>query len=290
MSVHSSTVHSPARGVSGPGHPDPERLARHDAIFRELMQLDAAAMVARMRTAPREELPAEVLARAYHVLIRDGAGDLAEAAITRLFGSGPGDPLGGTDGPEYMRWLLVECQYRLPARWSRWRDPADLYQSTLLQILRKLRRPGGANAHTAWKAFCGDRLVDALRERSRKKDPPQVGLEAQDPVTGDSLNLADTVEDFPWSGSTESDLEEGLMAHMRARMEAVEDSRVREIGLDQFFGDPSPVDERKDPSDPRVPLTERYGLDRFQVFRLKKKAKKVLRDAFDEWTDMPPRP
>ena len=39
-----------------------------------------------------------------------------------------------------------------------------------------------------------------------------------------------------------------------------------------------------------MPLTERYDLDRFQVYRLKKKAKKVLRDAFNEWTDMHPRP
>jgi hypothetical protein len=290
MSVHSSTVHFPASGVPPAGHPDPDRLARHDAIFGELMQLEPAAMVTRMRTAPKEELPAEVLARAYHVLVRDGAGDLAEAAITRLFGGGPGDPPGGAGEPEYMRWLLVECQYKLPARWSRWRDPEDLYQSALLQILRKLRRPGGAKAHTAWKAFCGDRLIDALRERSPKKDPPQVGLEAQDPVTGATLNLADTVDEFPWHGSTDPDREEGLMPHLRARLEAVKDSRVREIGLDQFFGDPSPIDEKKDPSDPRVPLTERYDLDRFQVYRLKRKAKKVLREAFDEWTDMPPRP
>ena len=245
MSVHRSTVHSSTRAASETGHPDPERLARHDAIFRELMQLDPAAMITRMRTAPKEELPAEVLARAYHVLIRDGAGDLAEAAITRLFGGGPGDPPGGAGEPEYMGWLLAECQYRLPARWSRWRDPEDLYQSTLRQILRKLRRPGGANAHTAWKAFCGDRLVDALRERSRKKDPPQVGLEVQGPATDTTLNLVNTVDEFPWSGSTDLDREEKLMAHMRARLETVKDSRVREIGLDQFFGDPSPVDEKE---------------------------------------------
>lgn len=290
MSVDNSTVRSPARVASGAGHPNPERLARHDAIFRELIQLDATAMATRMRTAPKEELPAEVLARAYHVLFQEGAGDLAEAAIARLFGGGPGDPPVGVGDPEYMDWLLVDCRYRLPGRWSRWQDPEDMYLSTLRQILHKLRGPGGAKAHTAWKAFCGDRLVDALRERSRKKDPPQVGLETQDPETGATLNLADTVDESPWNGSTDPDWEEELMAHLRSRLEAETDPRVREIGLDQFFGDPSPVDEKKDPSDPRVPLTERYGLDRFQVYRLKKKAKKVLRDAFDEWTDMHPRP
>ena len=256
-------------------------------MFRELMQMDPAAMVIRMRTAPKEGLPAQVLARAYHVLSQDGAGgDLAEVAINRLFGGGPGNPPGGAGEPEYMRWLLVECHHQVP-RGSRWRDPADLYQGTIRQILRKLRGPGGAIAHTAWRAFCEDRMVDALRERTRK-DPPQVGLEAQDPVTGASINLADTVDEFPWHGSTEPDREEEVMAYMRARLEAEKDSRVCEIGLDQFFGDPSPID--RDPSDPRVPLTERYGVDRFKIYRLKQKAKKVLREAFNEWTDMHPRP
>ena len=203
-------------------HPDPERLARHDAVFRSLIQLDRATLVPRIRNTPKADLPPEVLARLYHVLWNDGRRDEAEAAAQRLFGGTAGEDPSGVGDPEYMRWLLWAAAKRI-SEGSRWRDAEDLYQSTLRQVVRALRGSQGSHAHTAWKAFCYDRMVDAQRERQRK-DFSHVGLEAEDPATGKIIDLSDHAPEHPWQGSVEPDREEALTAHVRRHVEEIEDA------------------------------------------------------------------
>ncbi len=269
--------------------PDPDRLTRHEAQFTALMQMEEGDLIQHVRTAPKQNLPAEVLARAYRELCLAERFVPAEAVANRLFGARAQDIAEGVGTPEYMRWLLVEAE-KLVSRKSVWREAADLYQGALRQIVRALRGSQGAQAHTAWKAFCMHRLSDARRERTRQ-DPHVVGLEAEDPSSGEPINLGNTAEESPWQGSTTPDREEELTAFLRARLEeGVKDPRVLEIGLDQFFGDPSPIDVA-DPEQPeRVPLTERFGLNRFQIYRLAKKAQVVLRRAAEEWTERDSRP
>jgi hypothetical protein len=269
-------------------HPDPERLARHDEVFRALIDLDRAELIARIRNTPRDDLPAEVLARLYHVLWNGDRRDEADAAATRLFGGPVEEEPRGVGNPEYMRWLLVAASKRLPAG-SRWRDAEDLYQSTLRQTVNALRGSQGAQAHTAWKSFCYDRMIDAQRERSRK-DFSYVGMEAKDPATGQVIDLERRPLGLPWQGSVDPDREEHLTAHVRQRIEAVEDSVVREIALDQFFGDPrSPISGKNTSGLDRPPLTERYGKTRYQIMRIVKKGEAILRRAVDEWTGYDPR-
>lgn len=269
-------------------HPDPERRARHDAVFRRLIQLDGEALLTRIRTTRTEELPAEVLARLYHELWTGGRRAEAKAAADRLFGGDVGDEPCGVGEPEYMGWLLRAAYGRVAS--SSWRAPEDLYQSTVRQILRALRGSQGAQAHTAWKAFCYDRIVDAERERQRK-DFSYVGMEAKDPVTGQVIDLSDYAVELPWQGSADPDREEALTRHVRQRVEEIDEPEVREIALDQFFGDPRTPISGKDPSGlGRAPLTERYGKTRFQIMRIVKKGEAVLRRAVDEWTENDPGP
>ncbi|HEV2149795.1 MAG TPA: hypothetical protein VGR37_20515 [Longimicrobiaceae bacterium] len=268
--------------------PEPDRLQRHEALFTALMALERCELVQHVRTTPKTQLPAEVLARSYRDLWLAGRNEEAEAVAARLFGSRNEDPPSGVGDPEYMRWLLVHCEKRVSLK-SVWRAAEDLYQSTCLQIVRALRGSQGAQAHTAWRAFCFDRLYDALRERTRR-DAHVVGLEVQSDETGELRSLADVAESHPWQGSVAPDREEALTAFLRQRLELAADPVVRDIGLDQFFGDPSPVDE-PDPERPdRPPLTLRYRLTRFQVYQRKKKAKVVLRRAWEEWTEQNPQP
>jgi hypothetical protein len=269
-------------------HPDPERLARHEELFRALIQLDRAELIAHIRKTARDALPAEVLARLYHVLWTGGRRAEADAAAKRLFGAPGDDELHGVGNPEYMRWLLLAAGKRLPAG-SRWHDAEDLYQSTLRQTVNALRGSQGAQAHTAWKSFCYDRMVDAQRERSRK-DFSYVGMEAKDPATDRVIDLDQHAIGFPWQGSIDPDREEDLTAHVRQRIEEVEDSVTREIALDQFFGDPrSPISGKDTSGLGRPPLTERYGKTRFQIMRIVKKGEAILRRAVDEWTGYDPR-
>lgn len=253
------------------------------------MQLEPPALLSRIRTSPKEDLPAEVLARLYHVLWNEGRRDEAAAAAERLFGGDVGEKPTGVGNPEYMSWLLVAAARRLP-KGSRWRDAEDLYQATLIQVVRALRGSQGAQAHTAWKAFCYDRLVDAQRQRQRQ-DFSYVAMEAEDPTTGEVINLADRAPEFPWQGSVEPDREEEMTAHLRRALEAAKDPLVREIGLDQFFGAPrTPISGEDTSGLNRPPLTERYGKTRFQIMRIVKKGEAILRRAMDEWTDNDPRP
>lgn len=267
---------------------DSDRLRKHEELFTALMALDREVLIQHVRSAPKQQLPPEVLGRAYRELWLAERREEAEATAARLFGARLDDPPRGVGDPEYLRWLLVHCEKRVSIK-SLWREAEDLYQSTCAQIVRALRGSQGAAAHTAWRAFCFDRLHDALRERTRK-DPYIVGLEFQDPETGDVRNRADIAQSHPWHGSVAPDQEEALMAFLSSRLDQVADPVIREIGLDQFFGDPSPVDT-PDPEQPeRISLTERFGLTRFQVYQRKKKAQVVLRRAWEEWTERNPSP
>ena len=81
------------------------------------------------------------------------------------------------------------------------------------------------------------------------------------------------------------------MRHVRQRVEEIEEVEVREIALDQFFGDPRTPISGKDTSGlGRPPLTDRYGKTRFQIMRIVKKGEAVLRRAVDEWTENDPGP
>lgn len=268
--------------ATGPGWSD-----HKEGLFEALMRLDERELIRNVRTASKEDLPAEVLARAYRELWLAERFDAAEAVGTRLLGGRPNLDSGEAE-PEYMRWLLVTAlKY---ARSSPSREGPDLYQSALAQIVDALRGSKGAQAHTAWRSFCYHRLVDAWRERTRK-DPEIVGLEVEDSSPGQPIKLVDKAVEYPWQGSIAPDREEALTAFLEARLRAeAKESAVVEVGMDQFFGNPSPVDT-PDPERPdRVPLTERLGLGRFQVHRLKKKARLILQLAAEEWTERYPRP
>jgi hypothetical protein len=279
--THSSKPEE-SENASSPGWSD-----RKEGLFDALMRLDERELIRHVRTASKEDLPAEVLARAYRELWLAERFDAADEVGVRLLGGRPELDSGEAE-PEYMRWLLVTAfKY---ARSSPSREGPDLYQSALAQIVDALRGSKGAQAHTAWKSFCYHRLVDAWRERTRK-DPEMGGLEVEDSSSGQPIKLVDKAVEYPWQGSVAPDREEALTAFLEARLRAeAKDPHVVEVGMDQFFGNPSPVDT-PDPERPdRVPLTERLGLGRFQVYRLKKKAQLILQSAAEEWTDRNPRP
>jgi len=270
--------------------PHPPSGRYDDALFQALMQLDTPALVHHLRTAPRDDLPGPVLARAYRELLFGNRQEAAEAVIERLFGGDLGEPPGGVGKPEYMGWLLWMAAKRFPAGGARWQDAVDLYNAALAQIARALAGSQGAKAYTAWRSFCYHRLIDAKRERDGRRgervEPPHVGLESEDPVTRLPINLAERAVELPWQGSVAPDREEEMMAFLKAHMERVEEPHTREVGLALFFSEPPVPISGKDPSGlGRKPITKRLGLTRFQVNRLKGKALEVIRQGLEEWTE-----
>lgn len=253
-----------------------DRVRRFEAAAEELVALGSGELEAWVRNRSRQP-EAAVLALVYHRLWAAGRKVEAEAVATRLFGGMPGR--GG--GPEYMGWLFRACAGRVDEG-ARWRGAEDLYQGTLLQIVRTLRTPRGRRAHTAWRPFCWHRLYDAIRERTRE-DLPTEDLDAPDPGTGRMPEPLELGRRQAWHGSVEPDRLPQLIEHLRHAAEALEDPDVRRVALDQFFDDPSPIDT-EDPDRPeKRPLTEVLGRDRFAVYRLKHKARELLEPARRAW-------
>ena len=134
------------------------KLIRLNGIFQALPPLDSGAYLEHLEQASLDQLPAEVLVRAYRQL---PPGSLASrATLARLFSK-----------DSRNRWTYLGPLCRYLRRIAEGKEYKDSLQASLLKILETLLTNTGASAERAWNAFCRGRAVDARREshgRSRK--------------------------------------------------------------------------------------------------------------------------
>lgn len=241
---------------------------RNERIFQHLPPLGSAGYVTLLKTAPPIALPPSVLVRAYRQLGCTGVP--AERTIERLL---------ITDRDHYFgsaRRLIR----RLAARGG-WIDEEDLLLETITVITLTLPTVRGAMAERAWVAFLQQSVIEGFRNivgrRGERLDPPRLEATADpddeptDPTERKDVLLA------PWHGHINADNLTWLEAFIRRTMACIRDDRIREIGLDQFCGDPSPISGAG--ATGRTPLTDRYGVKRFTIMRWRNAALVKLLEA-----------
>lgn len=250
--------------VAGP------RGAVFDAIFSGLPALDSAEYRELVEKAPVNELPAQVLARAFRQLVGSGCHEAAEATLLRLVADERFDYLGAV--------RRLANQHVVKGTYSYGAD--DLVQETIVEIVKTLPTPRGAIAEGAWVLFIRHRFEDARRNlygRHGAKDPagrvePQVNQESGeivDPVEEADGALAD------WHVQLRENKESWLLDFVTRTVDAIHDPLIRYVAVDQFGDDPSPISGGMSESG-KLPLTKQLGLHRTKISRAIKSAKQRL--------------
>lgn len=229
---------------------------RNERIFQHLPRLGSAEYLELLKVAPADALPASVLARVYRQLGCTGAA--AERTVERLL---------LTDRAYYFR--SAKRYIRRCTAKGGWITAEDLELEAVAVIVLTLPTERGAVAERAWVTFLHQAMVDAFRNlagrRGERREPPRPtsGTDA-DEEPDDPTERLDALT-APWHGRVAADNLEWLESFVRRTMACVREERIREIGLDQFCGDPSPISGAGKPG--RTPLTERYAASRYQIMR-----------------------
>lgn len=233
-----------------------------DEIFDSLPPPGSPAYLEHLRTATTEELPPEVLARAYRQLAGD-ADEAARATLARLLGEKNGRP-------EYLGSVLWHATRTVPPH-QHWQEALDLFQDAVALILEVLPGERGRYAERAWRSFCYQRLIDAWRRRQGRRGERTEAQRAVAPANddGEALDLLDQIAEAPpWHAAVGPDKLPWLEDFVRRVVAAIADPLVRAVAEDQWLsGDPSPISGTRTSAGGREPLTGRFGKSRFQVHR-----------------------
>ncbi len=247
-----------------------------DEVFVSLPPFDSAEYLDYLRTAATNELPPEVLARAYRLLAGNGNPQASRATLARLLGDKRGRP-------EYLQPLLYLARQSVPPH-QHWQDAQDLYHDALTFIIEALPKPQGRFAERAWTSFCYQRLRDAWRKRQGRRGERLEPARAE-PRVGDVLDLLDRAVPPPWHGTLRPERLEWLEGFIGRTLKKIPDPFIRGVAEDQWVsGVPSPI-SGKGGTNGRKPLTERFGKSRFQVHRALGAARARLLAALETQTE-----
>lgn len=231
-----------------------------DEIFDSLPPLGSVEYLRRVQTAPTQDLPPEVLARAYRVLTASGEIEASRTTLSRLLGEKNGRP-------EYLRSMLVLATHRVPPN-QHYQEALDLYQDALTLILEVLPTEQGRFAEKAWASFCRQRLTDAWRRRQGRRGERIEPQRTEPTVTAagdEGLDPLDQHLEAPWHVALEPDKMAWLEEFLRRTLAKIPDPFIRGVAEDQWIHDPpSPISGRLAG---RQPLTECFGVSRFQIYR-----------------------
>jgi DNA-directed RNA polymerase specialized sigma24 family protein len=150
-----------------------QRAATLEKFFQELPPLGSNDYLAHVEAAPTDELPPEVLVRAFRQLPPDSLS--SRVTLRRLLGRRP-------DGSwEYLGPLITY------ARKVHQEGSADSYEDLLQdaaeRMIRTLPTLRGAFAERSWNSFCRRELIDAWRDRYGRRGehlPREESLEVPD--------------------------------------------------------------------------------------------------------------
>ena len=245
---------------------------RFEQLFAALPPLDSPEYLAHLAKAEMNDLPAQVLARAYRQLLDRLHEEACAATLERL--------LDRQNQYGYITIVRHLARRRVP-QGQQWHDEEDLFQAALMEILKVLPTARGALAETAWVRFCQNCFTDAWRSlHGRRGERLQVEFAQPnvDRESGEYLFHVETTtgEDAPWHA--------GLNASELPRVEAIVSRTVKSIGdplmqavaQDQFSATPSPISSAREANKRRPPLTEQLNASRFQISRALRSAKARL--------------
>lgn len=238
-----------------------------EILFQALPPLGTPEYLGYLRQADRQELPPEVLVRAYRQLAAAGHDDAAQQTLARLF---------RRRGNEYayLNHLHYYAKQHIPPN-QHWQDEEDLLQDAIRQILITIPTERGGLAEYAWITFCKQRLDDAWRARQGRRGERCEPLRAEpriDEETGGEVDPVERQADLPpWHGNIELNDTDAkwLYSWIEKTVAQIADPLTRQIAYDQWLsGDPSPVSGEKCSFLHNKPaLTEQLGISRDRINR-----------------------
>ena len=248
-----------------------ESVARaFEEIFSALPPLDSPAYLRLLETAAPEELPAQVLVRAYRQLCSAGAEAPARATLERLVAS----PYRSF----YLRGIHRLAQ-RHVARGQYAYDADDLVQEAIRVIVQVLPTARGAYAQSAWVSFCRQCFIEGWRvlngrrgEKVRRERVEQI-INSETGQEDDLLEVAD--DTVPWHVAMRESNLPWLEEFIRQTIVDMPDPLMRRVAEDQFGDDPSPISSGQSEGG-KPPLTEQLGQNRYKISRLREQARARL--------------
>jgi hypothetical protein len=256
--------------------PDQLRSADYEKIFAALPPLDSQEYIEYLETASTEELPAQVIVRAYRQLCNARREDAMRATLDRLVDHQYG----------YLKPIRHLAKQWVPPNQS-WHGADDLTQAAIAEMLEVLPTERGALAEVAWVRFSENCLADAWRKHNGRRSEKltiKIG-DKRVPVTfeksnsaGEGSDIADAENDAvdpieltdgeaaPWHvGVRPSDVP-AIERILKETIALMPDLLMRYIAEDCISEDPSPVSAGTSAGG-KSPLTEQTGKSKDQVSR-----------------------
>jgi hypothetical protein len=237
-------------------------------IFEALPPLDSPEYFEHLRMAAAQELPAQVLVRAYRQLSAARRTEAAHATLERL--------LGHDEKYGYLKAVRFLAK-SFAARGYYFFDTEDLVQATVVEIIKVLPTARGAMAESAWVVFCRQRLVDAWRQLAGRRgeriraERVEPGLAGESGKTNDPLDNVSGSADG-WRAQIMGSQLPWLKDFIRETIESINDPVTRLVALDQFGDDRSRISSGTSASG-KPPLTEQLGVSRYAISRALKRAR-----------------
>lgn len=250
-----------------------------DDLYQRLPRLDSEEYVTYVTTAPRSDLPPEVLARAFRQLpIESEAG---RATIGRLFRRI------GTKW-EYLEPVVKLARDRARDMLSEDRGAAadiheDLLQDALVSIVRVLPTPRGAYAEVAWTAFAFTQFKDTWRQRYGRRgerlDPHRVSVSKSADAEDEDRDPLDLVsnEQSIWGAIVTNDQTAEIEATAERVAHGINDPFVRDVALAAWSSNDRPRTSGVAKPGQLPTLQERFpDKSRDQINRALRKADSLL--------------
>jgi DNA-directed RNA polymerase specialized sigma24 family protein len=237
-----------------------------EEAFQALPPLDSDEYVEHILIANTEDLPPEILARAYRqVPPHSAASDETLRRLTRRHG----------ERWEYFGPLVARAR-RLTNSHDEYED---LLQDAFRRIFETLPTARGQYAEKAWFGFCYRELIDAWRERhgrrgERLKKEVAMG-ESEDDATRELLSLVSELP--PWHEEVRVKYTEKIEDVMHRVLEEIPDRFVRAVAGAAWLGNERPRVSGTTAKKDNLSLTEHFpGKSRFQITRALRQADSQL--------------
>lgn len=227
-----------------------------ERLYEALPPFESQTYLQHVATAPKKDLPGEVLARAYRSNLRNRP--VADATLARLFGQ-TGERF------EYLRLL----EFKIRALPLSAEDKKDRLMEGLLRMLSSLPQKAGVRAETGWNRFSWQETIQAWRakgwrknRRTRQEVPTIEGHPVWESPVFQSVNSEGTLE-----------LVERVILRVLGELQ---DPFTRAVASVAWRHAPRRVEGRRVPHKP-APLTEVFqDKSRDQIIRALKVADRKL--------------
>jgi DNA-directed RNA polymerase specialized sigma24 family protein len=242
----------------------PDRLEK---IYLELPPLTSQEYLTLLKDAGFQDLPGQVLARAYRQIITgDPNHTAAKATLQRLLVPEPGK----YDYLSVVRRLAKQhTSQSLDGI-----DPQDLVQEVRLEILKALASEQGEYAEIAWVAFIRQRFFDVWRRHygryGERVDAEAKGLDDEFEIS--KVNYSKSPQALKEENHWPRGCTRWIPDAVEDAIASIPDEFTQSVARDQFSQEPSPISGKRQQNG-KQPLTQQLGVSRDCINRALKRAR-----------------